>query len=1041
MRRIVTWLTEQSYRKAWLVILSMIVIAGYGAFTFTRVNQELIPDIEFPIMTVIAQSPGMQPEQVAQNVVAPIEAATADLQGLNGTESTSVAGLGVILYIFDFGTSIDDAQASIQESLNQLPLPPDVITSTLAFDPSTLPVLIFDLQGDLSQAQLAAIAQTQIVPEIATLDGVGSVDVTGGAVNEVVITLDRQQLLDRGISYEQVTGTLQANNVILPSGQLLTGETILPIETVAVYRSVEEIEALPLTAQDGTIVPLGELATVENVEGRSVGLARTNGQPSVSIQVVKTASSNTVDVANRAKERLEEIEPNLSDGASISIFFDQAEFITESINGVIEEGIIGGVLAVIIVFLFLWNVRSTLITAVSIPLSVVMAIILLDYFGHSLNIMTLAGLTIAIGRVIDDSIVVLENVYRHMAEGEPSFPAIINGAREVTIAIVGATATTCAVFLPIGLVGGIIGELFLPFALAVVFALLASLLVAVTVVPMLAKYTIAGRVKVEPEKRAGDTRIGRIYTPILTWSLRHRWTTLAIAGLLFVGSLALTPFLNVAFLPDSSENIVTVSVDALPGETQETVLARAIQVEELLDRYDVERYQTTITGASSDIGAIGNIISGNNPNSATMTITLAASEDKQDVADELRQLIADQLPDSENILVSASGGAFSMGGGVAITVSAKDPRAVAELPAFTELLAETVAGVDNVVNVESNIATVQPTIDVLVDPVRAAEAGLMPAQISASLSNISTSQVVTTAQLDTGVVPVRLLMSGGDAQSIEDLEALEIAPGVLLGDVATLTETTKQVTITRVDGSPAAAVTADITSENTGGVSADVQAAVNKLDPPPGVEVLFGGVAGDIDEGFATMFVAILISIVLVYAIMALLFGSWLDPFVILFSLPLAAIGAIVALFVTNTAMSISSLIGILMLVGIVVTNAIVMLEFVIMLRKEQGFSTYDALVTGAQTRLRPILMTAFAAMLALVPLSLGLTEGALIAADLGRTVIGGLFSSTLLTLVVVPVVYSLVDDLKVRFGHGIPQPAHATAVSRRAVAEPGNDA
>jgi len=262
-------------------------------------------------------------------------------------------------------------------------------------------------------------------------------------------------------------------------------------------------------------------------------------------------------------------------------------------------------------------------------------------------------------------------------------------------------------------------------------------------------------------------------------------------------------------------------------------------------------------------------------------------------------------------------------------------------------------------------------------------------------------------------------MSGAEANTVAELEELEIASGVLLGEVATLTEDEQQVSITRVDGNPAASVTADITSEDTGGVSGEVQVAVDDLEVPEGIEVAVGGVAGDIEQGFTDMFVAIIISIVLVYAIMALLFGSWLDPFVILFSLPLASIGAIVALFVTGTSLSISTLIGVLMLVGIVVTNAIVMLEFVIMLRKDHGYATYDALVEGAQTRLRPILMTAFAAMLALVPLSLGFTEGALIAADLGRTVIGGLFSSTLLTLVVVPVIYSLVDDLKVRFGHG----------------------
>lgn len=1015
MRRIVSWLTEFSYRKAWVIILATILVTFYGIYTFTRVNQELIPDIEFPVMVLTVQSPGDQPEQVVQNAIAPIEAATAGIPGLQATESTSVANFGIILYSFEFGTDIEAAEDAVQEAVASLPLAQTVTTNTLTFDPTLLPVVTFDLQGDLSQAELTEIAQTRLVPELSNLDGVASVEVVGGSLDQVIITLDRQAMLDQNITYDQVSGVLQANNVVLPSGQLQTEGATIPLQTISIYQSLDDLRNLPITTANGT-VRLGDIATVEEIAGASAGRTRTNGEPSVAVRVTKQQDANTVSVAHRVLDKLDEIERTLPEGASIQIFLDQAEFIEESIDGVVEEAIIGGVLAIIIVFLFLWNIRSTVITAVSIPLSVIMAVILLDQLGHSLNIMTLAGLTIAIGRVIDDSIVVLENIYRHMAEGEPSFPAIINGAREVTIAIVGATATTCAVFLPLGLVGGLIGELFLPFALAVVFALLASLLVAVTVIPMLTKYTIAGRVRVEPEKRAGDTRLGRLYTPVLTWALHNRWKTLIIAGALFFGSFVLVPFLNVAFLPDSGENSLTITVAARPGETQEAVLEQTIQIEELLRDYDVDRYQTVITGASGDIGAIGAILSGENPNSATMTVYFESTEDKVEVAEELRERFAEVFPESEHISVS-TGGDFS-GGGVQIVVAAEDPGAAAILPEFTSEVEAAVASVDDVVNVSSTLGAVQDAIQIEVDPVRAADAGLTPAQVSDSLRNLSSATTVTTVMLERGPVPVILQVSGGDIQTVEELEALEIVPGVTIGDVATVSEVTQQVSITRVDGNQAATITADITSENTGGVSAEVQRAVDDLDTPEGIDVVFGGVAGDIEQGFTDMFVAIIISIALVYTIMALLFGSWLDPFVILFSLPLASIGAIVALFVTGTALSVSALIGVLMLVGIVVTNAIVMLEFVIMLRKDHGYSTYDALVVGAQTRLRPILMTAFAAMLALVPLSLGLTEGALIAADLGRTVIGGLFSSTLLTLVVVPVIYSLVDDLKVRFGH-----------------------
>ncbi|MGE0540762.1 MAG: efflux RND transporter permease subunit [Dehalococcoidia bacterium] len=1015
MRSAVTWLTDFSYRKAWLVIVAVVLVLGYGIYSMTRVNQELIPDIEFPLITVVAQAPGSQPDDVVRTVTAPIEAVTSTLPGLKSTETTSVAGLSVTVLNFEYGTDLEKAEQQIREQLAGARLPQTVTTDVITFDVTQLPVVTFAVQGDLSQSQLTQIAQTQIVPALSALDGVASIEVAGGTATEVVVALDHQKMLDAGLSYEQVAAALRANNVILPSGQLQTGDTVVPLQTVAVLTSLDAIRAIGIPSAGGSVVSLGSIATVTEAPAASTGINRTNGQPSVGISVLKTQDSNTVAVAHAVTDELAAIEGFLPDGVTVTAAFDQAEFITESISGVVEEGIIGGVLAIIVVFIFLGNWRSTLVTAVSIPLSIIAAVILLDRLGYSLNIMTLGGLTIAIGRVIDDSIVVLENIYRHMARGEKTYAAIVNGSREVTIAIVGATATTVAVFLPLGLTGGIIGQLFLSFSLAVVFALLASLVVAITVIPVLARFFLGGKVRVHEERRAADTRLGRIYQPLLRWALGHRWLTLGVAGALFVGSLALVPLLPVAFLPDSGEKIVTVSVAASPGETQASVLEQAIAVEGLLQNYDVERYETVITGASGDFGAVGNIISGKNPNSATITVTLApGGMSKGAVADDLRERIAAEIPNSETVSVSAMGQGF--GGGIDIALTADSAQSAAQLPEAAAQVEQAIRGLDGVANVTSDVAAAQQTLEVRPDPAKTAAAGLTPEAISASLASLSSARTVTVAQMADGARGVRLVVAGTDVNSVESLGALEVAPGVRLDSVATIVTTEKQVSMTRVDGKPAAGITAEITSENTGQVTADAQAAVDTLTLPAGIEVYQGGLAESLNEGFASMIIAILASIVLVYVIMALLFQSLLTPFVILFSLPLAMIGAIVALVVTGSPLSISAMIGILMLVGIVVTNAIVMLEFVIMLQHERGYSIREALIEGATTRLRPILMTAIAAMLALIPLSLGLTEGALIASDLGRVVIGGLFSSTLLTLFVVPVAYSFADGLRQRF-------------------------
>jgi HAE1 family hydrophobic/amphiphilic exporter-1 len=1020
VRRLVSWLTEYSYRKALLVLVAIVLVVGFGGFTFTRVREELLPDIALPVLTVVAQSPGGQPQDIVQTVTTPIESAVAGLPGLKRTSSTAVSGLGVTTLSFDYGTDLNGAEAAVRQAIASAQLGTNVSTSILKFDVSSIPVVIFSLQGDLSQAELHTLAQSQVVPNLTNLDGVGSVSVSGGALNEIVVSLDRQKLLDSGLTYDQVAQALQANNVILPSGQLSTGDSILPLQTVAIYKSLDDIRNIGIAtapaAGPASVVRLSDIATVAEAPAALTGASRTGGQPAVSIQVVKEKDANTVQVAHEVTNELKKIEPTLPQGASITVFFDQSTWITNSINGVVRDGLLGGVLAVIIVFLFLANWRTTLVTAVSIPLSVIVAVVLLDRMGYSVNIMTLGGLTIAIGRVIDDSIVVLENIYRHMAQGERSFPAIINGAREVTIAIIGATATTCAVFLPLGLIGGLIGQMFWSFALAVVFALLASLVVAVTVIPALIRFTIAGRVKVREKAGPGDTRLAKAYTPVLRWALGHRWITLAIAGGLFVGSLALLPRLPVQFLPDSGMKTVTVTVNARPGQTQDSVLQQAIAVEKLLPNFNVDRYQTVISGTSSDFSAIYKITSGKGANTATITIELAKSgPGKNAVAAELRGLIAQNVPNSDNISVSASGGGFGSSG-ISMTVSADTEAAASTLPQAAEQARAAIAAVPDTANASSDLAAAEPTLEVRVDPAKAAAAGLTAEQISSALANLSSNRTITTADLGQGPIGVRLVVSASDLTSAEALGAVQIARGVPLDSVAEIVPVTKQTTITRVNGKPAATITADITSSNTGKVSRDAQNAVDKLKLPEGITVKAGGVAADINEGFSKMFVAIVVSVVLVYSLMALLFGSLLTPFVILFSLPLALIGAIVALAVTGSALSVSALIGILMLVGIVVTNAIVLLEFVIMLRQERGYSTYDALVEGGQTRVRPILMTAVAAMLALIPLALGRTQGALIASELGRVVVGGLFSSTLLTLVVVPVVYSLVDGLKTRF-------------------------
>lgn len=1015
MSRLVAWFTDLSYRRAGFVIAAIVLVLGAGAISATRVNQELLPDIQFPLVVIVAEAPEMQPGEVVRSTIAPIEAATTNLAGLQSTQSISVQGLGVIILSFDFGVGLQETEATVQDLMRSLALPQGVETSTLLFDPATLPVIMATLEGNATDQELLSLAQGVVVPRLSDIEGIGSVDVVGGALQQINVAVDRNALLARGLTYEAVADVLRSNNVILPAGFVIGESSVVPVEVVLAFSSLEELESAAVPLPEGGTVPLSTLASIDMIETTPTGVNRSNGTPAVGLQIAKTKEGNTVAVAHDVLAAFDDLASDLPDGVRIEVVQDQAEFIEESVYDMVFKGVLGGVLAIVIVLVFLGSVRSTLVTAVSIPLSILAAIIALQVTGNTLNLMTLGGLTIAIGRVIDDSIVVLESIYRHMAAGERTYTAVTRGAREVTLAIVGATATTAAVFLPLGLVGGIIGELFLPFALAVVFALLASLLAAVTVVPALVRLLMSRGVTVHAEEEGRHGRLARAYRPLLEWSLRRRRITLGIAGAMLVGSLALVPTLPLVFLPDSGENSLVVTVPARPGESRDHVLERAIAVEGLLDDYAVESFQTVISGAGGGLGALGAVVSGQSPNSATITATFKTSDPSADVAKDLRDRFPGEIEGGSDITVTAGAAGFSQNQ-VAINIYAESPGAAALLPEAALMVEEAIAGIQGITNVSSDVSESVPAVELQIDQRAAAEAGLTPEQIAAAVAQLSGGQQVTSVATDQGVLPVQLSLTTGEFLTAAGLASLPLAPGVTLGDVATPVEVMRQTTQTRLDGRPAATVGGEIVADNVSAVSLEATRAVDALQLPTGIAISHGGVGSDIDQGFTGMLTAIAASVLLVYFIMAGLFRSWLDPFVILFTLPLAVIGAILALWLTQSSLSINAMLGMLMLVGIVVTNAIVMLEYVIMLRHERGYDLHEALVEGGQTRLRPVLMTALATMLALIPLAAGFGGSGLISSELGRVVIGGLFTSTFLTLLVVPVVYSLMDGLKRRF-------------------------
>ncbi len=1031
-----------SKRSVTMLLAGALFIAGISAWG--SLKQELLPDIEFPVITIIAPYPGAGSADVAEQVAVPIERAVSGVPRLETIQSTSANSIALVIAQFEYGTNVKEALAAIEEGIADAGLPESVEPSASALNINASPVIIASIvSGSEDGLEAAAeIARTEIVPEITAIEGVARADITGGLEQRLLITLDPGVLAESGVSVAQISGVLQANNLTFPSGQLSDDGTQIPVSTIGELTSPEQIESLvvgfstpaPVVPTDPAAPPasaapvaptpitIGDLGSVETVDVATTGYARTDGNPSLSLSVTKTSDANTVLVAEAVNEKLAEIAARHPDTFTVVVVSDLSDFIKESTDGLVREGGLGALFAILTIFLFLFSIRSTVVAAISIPLSILSALVIMQLTGISLNIMTLGGLAVAVGRVVDDAIVVLENIYRHRALGEDRMTAVLAGPREVAGAITASTLTTVAVFLPLGFVGGLVSQFFLPFALTVTFALLASLICALTVVPVLA-YFLIDKVNVEVDEDGEPKRSiwVRLYTPTITGVLRSRWTALgvvALSGILFFASLALVPLLPTQFINAGSEKILQVSIAPPTGATSEAVLERAIEAEAILGEIeDVELIQTSIPGeGDTSFQTIIAAQSGRPANSATLTVRLAPDVDLAEKTTEFSAALEPVKTDGFDVQVSEAAGFTS--NGLNVIVSADDPALVDEA---TEALVAALADNTDLANLQSDLVKATPEIQVTVDPSKAFSVGLTAAQVANEVRTALVSQTVTQVTFEEGrPIDLVIRVDPSATTSVEDLQQLPVGTvtKVPLEQVATVEQADVQGSITRIDQAPAASVTAEILSEDTGAVSAAVQAEIDALEAdgsiPAGVSVELAGVSQQQAEAFGGLFASMGVAVLLVYVMMVLTFNSLITPFIILFTLPLALIGAFPALYLTDRPIGVSALIGFLMLIGIVVTNAIVLLDLVERLRSE-GKPTRAALIEGGRTRVRPILMTAIATILALVPLAAGFNEGSIIAAELGTVVIGGLFSSTFLTLLVIPAVYLLVDGVKVR--------------------------
>ncbi|AOS64326.1 efflux RND transporter permease subunit [Actinoalloteichus hymeniacidonis] len=1010
-----TWLARLSLANRALVALVSVLILGFGAFATTSLRQELIPSMEIPVAAVVAPYPGAAAQVVEDQVTEPLETAATGVRGVEGTSATSSGGMSVITVELEFGTNLSTAEQDLQQAVNRVSaaLPEEVSPTVMTGSVDDLPVLQLSAASEEDEAETARLLRDEVVPMIEEVGGVREVSLTGIAENAVTIDLDQAALAGANIQLPAVLQALQAAGASVPAGTIDENDNTLSVSVGGPADSVEDLREIRISSDSGS-VRLADVAEVTSEPEEPTGYSRTDGVPSIGIGVTKTPVGNTVEISEEVRELLPEIERLLGDAGQVTIVFDQAPFIEQSIHDLTVEGALGLVFAIVIILLFLLSIRSTLVTAVSIPLSVLIALISLYAADYSLNILTLGALTAAVGRVVDDSIVVIENIKRHLGYGERKRQAIITAVREVAGAITASTITTVAVFLPIALVGGQVGELFRPFAVTVAVALVASLLVSLTIVPVLAYWFLKDRKENgegapdEAAIREKEERgpLQRTYLPVLRGSLAHPVITIVIAVALLGGTLALVPQLQTNFLGDSGQNTLSVSQELPPGSSLETADEAAREVEEVLADVDaVESYQSSIGAQGGIAASFGMGGSG----ATTFSVTTDEDADQSAVQTELRDRLA-ELTDAGEITVSAGGMGFGGTSGLEVIVSGDDQEDLADTATqVTDLLNDTPGTTD----VSNNLSVEEPSVAVTVDREAAAAIGLDEQTVGQLVSGALRGTPAGTLTID-GTRQDIVVRSGEAPADLEALRTFPLGAGpqgpITLADIATVEEVSEATTITRQDGQRSATVSAGLDAEDLGSVNSELQSRIDALDVPPGIDITIGGVSADQDEAFADLGVALLLAIAIVYVVMVATFRSLLQPLLLLVSIPFAATGALGLLVITGTPLGVPSLIGMLMLIGIVVTNAIVLIDLVNQVRRT-GKSIRESIIEGSRQRLRPILMTALATICALVPMSLGITGGGVfISQPLAIVVIGGLFSSTLLTLVLVPVLYSLTE-------------------------------
>lgn len=1020
-------LSKFSVKRPVTITMFVLIVVLIGIISLTELPIDLFPEIEVPVAVVATNYSGTGPQEMENLITKPLEGAIATVGNIENISSISSEGSSIVIAQFGFGVDMDLATLEMREKVDLVKgFLPDQSGEPLVIkiDPNALPVyqLSLSTKGDL--AGLQTLTEDTISQRFERLDGVASVDILGGFGREIEIAVNPNELANLGLNINGLSQIISSSNLNLPGGSVKNGQQEYSVRITGEFSDLEEIRDMAIPLNSGEVLKLSDIAKVNLVRKDLSAISRTNGKDSINLSMQKQSGRNTVQVSNLINKEVKKLIKDYPD-IEFDIVLDSAEFITKSINTVVKNTLFGSLLAILILYIFLKNIRTTLIIGISIPISLIASFILLYFNGITLNILALGGLALAVGLLVDSAIVVLENIFRFNAEGYSRSDAAILGASEVGMAITASTLTTVAVFIPIVFVEGVVGTIFRDFAITVTLSLAASLVISLTLIPMLASKIMRVDSK---EEKLEDRKLSKVYIffdnaylklegwykKVLIASLAKRRRTMITAIAIFLISIVSLATVGVEFLPATDEGNLIIDVGVPPTTSIEKTDKAVMNVETLLAGIDeVETISTNING--------GNMMMSGRPvgNGGSISVVLSPLSERKrstsQIAEEVRGMLKD-IP-GVDISVSQPSNTAAIGSANPISISIKGSE-LSVLEEISDDIKEILESVEGTREVTTSLSDSVPEIEVKVKKDIAASYGLTPAVVANNVRNSGAGTTVTRLKTGGDEIDVVIRDSSDITESLNNFRYMDISTpmgtNIPLSQLADINLVTGPRAINRDNQERQVTVTSAIMDRELNEILKDVRAKLANYEVPGGYTYTLGGENEEIVDAFKQLALALVLAIILIYMVMAAQFESLLYPFIIMFTIPLAFGGGALGLFLSRRPLGVTGLIGVIILSGIVVNNGIVLIDYINTLRK-QGKDRYDAIVAAGPVRLRPILMTTLTTILGLIPLSLGIGEGAELIAPIGSVVIGGLSLATILTLVVVPVMYTLLDDLSIK--------------------------